>query len=58
MPSWRGAQLKKKAQGQIYLYLYRILIGQPEGKRPLDRPRPRWDNIKMCLGEIRWEDVN
>jgi hypothetical protein len=31
---------------------YRILVGKPEGKRPLERPRHRWvDNIKMDLGE-------
>jgi hypothetical protein len=31
----------------------RVLIGKPEGKRPLGRPRRRWeDNIKMKLGEI------
>jgi hypothetical protein len=30
---------------------YRILVGKPEGKRPLRRPRRRWvDNIKMDLG--------
>jgi hypothetical protein len=35
---------------------YRILVGKPEGKRPLGRPRPRWvDNIKMNLGEIVWD---
>jgi hypothetical protein len=34
---------------------YRILVGKPEGKRPLERPRRRWvDNIKMDLGEIGW----
>jgi hypothetical protein len=32
---------------------YRILLVQPEGKRPLRRPRRRWvDNIKMDLREI------
>jgi hypothetical protein len=31
---------------------YRILVGKPEGKRPLERPRRRWeDNIKMDLRE-------
>jgi hypothetical protein len=31
---------------------YRILVGKPEGKRPLGRPRSRWvDNIKMDLRE-------
>jgi hypothetical protein len=34
---------------------YRILVGNPEGKRPLRRPRRRWvDNIKIDLGEIGW----
>jgi hypothetical protein len=34
---------------------YRILVGNPEGKRPLGRPRRRWDdNIRMDLREIRW----
>jgi hypothetical protein len=32
---------------------YRLLVGKPEGKRPLGRPRYRWiDNIKMDLLEI------
>jgi hypothetical protein len=34
---------------------YRILVGKPEGKRPLGRPRRKWeDNIKMYLREIGW----
>jgi hypothetical protein len=34
---------------------YRILVGKPEGKRPLGRLRRRWvDNIKMDLREIGW----
>jgi hypothetical protein len=34
----------------------RILVGMPEGKRPLGRPRRRWvDNIKMDLREIGWD---
>jgi hypothetical protein len=38
------------------LLLYRVLVGRPEGKRPLGRPRRRWeDNIKMDLGEM-WID--
>jgi hypothetical protein len=33
----------------------RILVGRPEGKRPLGRPRHRWvDSIKMDLREIGW----
>jgi hypothetical protein len=32
---------------------YRLLVGKPEGKKPLGRPRRRWvDNIKMDLSEI------
>jgi hypothetical protein len=35
--------------------IHRILVGKPEGKRPLGRPRRRWeDNIKMDLREIGW----
>jgi hypothetical protein len=38
---------------------YRLLVGKPEGKRPLGRPRRRWvDNIRMDLGEVGWGDVN
>jgi hypothetical protein len=34
---------------------YRILVGRPEGRRPLGRPRRRWeDNIKMALQEVGW----
>jgi hypothetical protein len=34
---------------------YRILVGKPEGRRPLGRLRHRWeDNIKMDLREIGW----
>jgi hypothetical protein len=38
---------------------YRLLVGKPEGKRPLGRPRCRWvDNIRMDLGEVEWCDVD
>jgi hypothetical protein len=38
---------------------YNILVGMPEGRRPLGRPRHRWeDNIKMDLGEIGFGDVD
>jgi hypothetical protein len=34
---------------------YRVLVGKPEGKKPLGRPRRRWeDNIKMDLQELGW----
>ena len=33
--------------------LYRVLLGKPEGRRPLGRPRRRWvDNIRMDLQEV------
>jgi hypothetical protein len=35
------------------------LVGKPEGKRPLGRPRRRWvDNIQMDLKEIGWDGVD
>jgi hypothetical protein len=37
--------------------VYRLLVGKPEGKRQLGRPRRRWvDNIRMDLGELGWGD--
>jgi hypothetical protein len=39
--------------------VYNILVGCPEGRRPLGRPRHRWeDNIKMDLREIWFGDVD
>jgi hypothetical protein len=38
---------------------YRILVGRPEGRRPLGRPRRRWeDNIKIDLQEVGWVGMN
>jgi hypothetical protein len=38
---------------------YRILVGKPEGKRPLGRPRHRWeDNVMTNLKEIGWGGVD
>jgi hypothetical protein len=38
--------------------VYKVLVGKPEGKRPLGRPRRRWeDEIRMDLREIVWGDV-
>jgi hypothetical protein len=38
---------------------YRILVGNPERKRPVGRPRRRWvDNIKIDLREIGWDGMN
>jgi hypothetical protein len=52
--SWAGhvARMGEKRNA------YRLLVGKPEGKRPLRRPRRRWvDNIRMDLGEVGWGDV-
>jgi hypothetical protein len=48
---WAGhvARMREKSNA------YRILVGNPEGKRPLGRPRRRWVyNIKIDLREIGW----
>jgi hypothetical protein len=34
--------------------IYRVLVGNPEDKRPLRRPKLRWENIKMDLQEVGW----
>jgi hypothetical protein len=46
---------KKKKKKNTYM----ILLGKPEGKRPLGRSRRRWvDNIKMHLREIGWDGMD
>jgi hypothetical protein len=48
---WMGhvARLRKMSN------VYKILVGKPEGKRPLGRSRRRWeDNIRMYICEIGW----
>jgi hypothetical protein len=38
---------------------YRILVGKPEGKGPLGRPRHRWvNNVKMDLRKIGWDGMD
>jgi hypothetical protein len=38
---------------------YRVLVGNPEGKTPLGKPRRRWeDNIKMDFTEVGWSDMD
>jgi len=52
---WAG-HVARMGQGRG---VHRVLVGRPEGKRPLGRPRRRWgDNIKMDLQEVggSWED--
>ena len=39
--------------------VYRVLVGKPEGTRPLGRPKHRWeDNIKIDLQEVRCGDMD
>jgi hypothetical protein len=39
--------------------VYRLLVGKPEGKRPLGRPKRRWvDNTRLDLGEVGLGDVD
>ena len=39
--------------------VYRVLVGKPEGKRPLGKPRRRWvDNIRMDLQEVGYGSVD
>jgi hypothetical protein len=49
---WRVARVGEKRNA------YRLLVGKPEGRRPLGRPRRRrLDNIRMDLVEVGWGDV-
>ena len=39
--------------------IYRVLVGKPEGRRPLGRPRRRWENnIKMNLRDAGWKGID
>jgi hypothetical protein len=39
--------------------VYRVLMGEPEGKTPLERPKRRWeDGIRMDLRDIGWGSVD
>jgi hypothetical protein len=42
------------AWGKRNAYLYRILVGKPERKRPLWKPRHRWEDNEIDLTEMRW----
>jgi hypothetical protein len=55
MMKWGGHVARREEKRNAY----RILAGKPEGKRPLGRPRIRWeDNIKMDLIEIVWDGMD
>jgi hypothetical protein len=48
--NWRGKL-------HVWKGVYRVLVGKPEGKRPLGRPRRIWeDNIKADLQDVRWRE--
>jgi hypothetical protein len=52
---WAGHVARMGAERNAY----RILVGKPERKRPLGRPRHRWvDNIKIDLREIEWDGMD
>jgi hypothetical protein len=38
--------------------VYKIVVGKPEGKKPLVRPKHRWEDNIIMDGEIGWEGVN
>jgi hypothetical protein len=41
-----------------FVNAYNILVGKSEGRRPLGRPRRRWEDTRMDLREIGWEAVD
>jgi hypothetical protein len=54
-----GACRKNGGKKEKKRNAYRLLVGKPEGKRPLGRPRRRRvDNIRTDLGEVGWGDVD
>jgi hypothetical protein len=51
---WAGYVARKGARRDVY----RVLVGRPEGKRPLGRPRRGWeDNIKKDIHAVWWEEA-
>jgi hypothetical protein len=52
---WAGHVARMGEESNVY----RVLMGKPEGKRPFERARHRWeDGIRMDLREIGWESVD
>jgi hypothetical protein len=52
---WAGHVARMGEEREVH----RVLVGKPKGKRPLGRPRRRWeDNIKMDLQEVGWGRVD
>jgi hypothetical protein len=51
MKKWAGHIARRGEMRNVY----NILVGKPEGERPLRRPRRRWNNIRTDLREINWK---
>jgi hypothetical protein len=52
---WAGYVARKRDERKVY----KVLVGKPEEKRPLRRPRRKWEDwIKMDLGKIDWDVVD
>jgi hypothetical protein len=52
---WTGHVARTREKRNVY----RLLVGNPEGKRPLGTPRRRWvHNIRMYFVEVGWRDVD
>jgi len=53
---WGGGHIERMGERRG---VYRVLVGKPEGKRPLGRPMRRWkDNIKMDLQKVGCGDID
>jgi hypothetical protein len=65
LPKYSGDKIKKNVMGGACRTCggtrgaYRVLVGRPEGKKPLGRPRRRWeDKIKMNIQGVGWGDMD
>jgi hypothetical protein len=56
---WAGHVARRGEKRNAYRHMVGMLVGKPEGKKPLGRPRRRWvDNIKMEIREIGWHGMD
>jgi hypothetical protein len=59
MDGWMDRQTDGQTDMEEGRSVYRVLVGRPEGKRPLGRPRRKWeDNIKMVFRKIGIDGAN